>query len=76
MRYQVWGDRDTDSEAMLFDTAYLGNAMAWAREYVRFGDFGGYDTITVFEQYDNEHDNGRVHLTISSYHWKFINGEL
>jgi len=47
MKYAVWGDYNCVSECKLFESDNFEEARAWADNYVRWGDTGGYWSIEV-----------------------------
>lgn len=47
MIYTVYGNYGTESENVLFNTEYLSDAIEFAKRYIRWGDFGGYEVIEV-----------------------------
>ena len=47
MTYYVYGDYGYNSEQELYETESLQEARDFARDYVRWGDFGGYNQIEV-----------------------------
>jgi len=47
MVYSVYGDYGMESECCLFNSEYLFEAIDFAKRYIRWGDFGGYEVIDV-----------------------------
>jgi hypothetical protein len=45
--FYVYGDYGYLSEELLEEFSQLAEALRWVSEYIRGGDFGGYDVIEV-----------------------------
>lgn len=45
--YGVFGDYGYTSEELLYESDSLSDAIAWARQYIRWDNFGGYSVIEV-----------------------------
>ncbi len=45
--YGVYGDYGYVTENLLFESNSVNEAIAWAENYTRFGDMGGYSVIEV-----------------------------
>ena len=45
--YGVFGDYGYVTENLLFETRSVNEAISWAEQYTRWGDFGGHAVIEV-----------------------------
>lgn len=66
--FDIWGDYNTDGECLLHQADSLRAAKWWVDSYVRWGDFGGYESITVHRKFDPACDNGEVLYTAELVH--------
>jgi hypothetical protein len=48
-KFSVTGDMGYQSETVLFETETESEAVAFAEKYIRWGDFGGYQFLSVGE---------------------------
>lgn len=53
--YKIYGDYGLATENLLEDFDWLQVAREWLNNYVRWGDFGGYENIYIVDQ------NGRIY---------------
>ena len=53
---QVIGNYGLASETVLHNETSTRDATEWARSYIRWGDFGGYESISVVEDAGNSLD--------------------
>jgi len=45
--YKIYGDYGMSTENLLEEFNWLDEARSWLSNYIRWGDFGGYDNIYI-----------------------------
>lgn len=49
--YKIYGDYGMSTEYLLEEFDWLQEARDWLRGYTRWGDFGGYDSIYIVDEF-------------------------